>query len=327
MGHNGKQQKRQGLLIKSGLDEVRPVRHHNSVSWRFPVMGQTKAGKSTLINSLVDDETKYRTVGHRMVSETSETSVVVVERAPSQYAALNRLLNDRRIVLVDTPGFNDTTMNDAVVLTSISQWLLASYGEGMRVGGILHLRDITQSGWNGVERRDFNVFSKICGDDGMNQVSLELKDGVARVDELLEEHWRWAIEQGASLAGAINDPWYIIQQIVTSMDALGVANRILHIQDELANKKYFLSESDAGKEVCLTLTNLLSQAKEHQRAAREDGKSPHAREHLERRREEIEKLAQQLDALGPSFVQRAKRWWSRDLLSLFQAPLDGQVAR
>jgi predicted GTPase len=108
-------------------------------------MGQTKAGKSTvsrsaltsrtethlssiqLINSLVDDETKHRTVGHRMVSETSETSVVVVERAPSQYAALNHLLNDRRIVLVDTPGFNDTTMNDAVVLTSISQWLLASF--------------------------------------------------------------------------------------------------------------------------------------------------------------------------------------------------------
>jgi hypothetical protein len=217
----------------------------------------------------------------------------------------------------------------------------------MRVGGILHLRDITQSGWNGVERRDFNVFSKICGDDGMNQVSLvttkwgkltELKDGTARVDELLKEHWRWAIEQGASvfhlrspgvthnpeLAGAIDDSWHIVQQIVTSMDALGVANRILHIQDELANKKYFLAECDAGKEVCLTLTNLLSQAKEHQRAAREDGKSPHAREHLERRREEIEKLAQQLDALGPSFVQRAKRWWSRDLLSLFRRPSTGK---
>jgi predicted GTPase len=75
----------------------------------------------------VDDETKHRTVGHRMVSETSETSVVVIERAPSQYATLNRLLNDRRIVLVDTPGLNDVTMNDAVVLTNISQWLLASF--------------------------------------------------------------------------------------------------------------------------------------------------------------------------------------------------------
>jgi hypothetical protein len=117
----------------------------------------------------------------------------------------------------------------------------------MRVGGILHLRDITQSGWNSIERRDFDVFSKICGDDGMSQVSLvttkwgklgELGDGAACVDELLEEHWRWAIEKGASvfhllppgvnhnlgLAGAIDDPWHIVQQIVTSMDAMGVAD-------------------------------------------------------------------------------------------------------
>lgn len=74
----------------------------------------------------MDDEKKHRPVGHKLVSETSETSAVVVEQAPSQYTALNCLLNTRRIVLVDTPGFNDTTLNDAAVLTSISQWLVAS---------------------------------------------------------------------------------------------------------------------------------------------------------------------------------------------------------
>lgn len=75
---------------------------------------------------LVEDRTKHKAVGSRMVSETTEASAVVVDHAPSQYAEVNALLKGRRIVLVDTPGLNYASTSDAAVLTRLSQRLVAS---------------------------------------------------------------------------------------------------------------------------------------------------------------------------------------------------------
>ena len=194
----------------------------------------------------------------------------------------------------------------------------------MRVGGILHLRDITQFAFHrsSIEDGNFGGFSRICGDDGMTQVSLittkwgklaQLKDGTTRVDELLSDHWKPAINEGASvfhlcpsdtnhnlaLDGTINSPWQVVRQVVTSMDALCVANRILRIQNQLVSKKYPTSQLNSGLEVRAILIGFLGKAKECQRAAREDGRAPNAGEHLERRGEEIELLVHQLNDLEP----------------------------
>ncbi|TEB27358.1 hypothetical protein FA13DRAFT_1736488 [Coprinellus micaceus] len=222
----------------------------------------------------------------------------------------------------------------------------------MRVGGVLYLHDITQSrvDRSNIESGEFGGFSKICGDDGMNQVSLittkwgklaQSEDGSARVDELLSDHWKPAISQGASvfhlrpsdtnchvpLDGTISSPWRIVQQIVTSMDALSVANRVIRMQEELTDKKYLLSRHDTGWEIRIALTSLLAKAKEHQRLAREDGRAPNVVELLKRRCGEIDNLVQELDKWEPSFtaILRTKRRWDQDFLPLLRKSLRGSL--
>ena len=70
------------------------------------------------------------TVGTRMVSCTQEISAVAIEEVPSKFKeseAINALLRGRRIVLVDTPGFDDTLTPDSTVLIRIAKWLESSF--------------------------------------------------------------------------------------------------------------------------------------------------------------------------------------------------------
>jgi predicted GTPase len=71
-------------------------------------------------------ETAVFEVGVKLASCTQVIASHVVVRVPSEYAQLNRLLNGRRIVLVDTPGFDDTYMGDEEILSRISEWLTKS---------------------------------------------------------------------------------------------------------------------------------------------------------------------------------------------------------
>jgi hypothetical protein len=58
-----------------------------------------------------------KTASHSLYSYTSEIRAV---RFPHPTTG-------RPVVLVDTPGFNNTTMTDAEVLTMIAEWLEHTY--------------------------------------------------------------------------------------------------------------------------------------------------------------------------------------------------------
>ncbi|KAK5076170.1 hypothetical protein LTS08_002680 [Lithohypha guttulata] len=73
------------------------------------VMGVTGAGKSTFIKAATDDESVV--VGHELTSCT--TSV-----CPYTFT-----LEGKEVVLIDTPGFNDTFKSEAEVLKEIASFL------------------------------------------------------------------------------------------------------------------------------------------------------------------------------------------------------------
>ena len=61
-------------------------------------------------------------VGRRLESCTTELGfgyIETIERQP--------LLKEYRIVLIDTPGFDDTHKTDFAILTKIATWLENSY--------------------------------------------------------------------------------------------------------------------------------------------------------------------------------------------------------
>jgi predicted GTPase len=63
-------------------------------------------------------------VGVNMESCTKNIVATVLTKTPNK--ALNDALSGRRLVLVDTPGFDDTVMGDEEILRRISLWLEAS---------------------------------------------------------------------------------------------------------------------------------------------------------------------------------------------------------
>ncbi|TEB20537.1 hypothetical protein FA13DRAFT_1696666 [Coprinellus micaceus] len=295
----------------------------------FALMGQTKAGKSSLINRIYG--AKVRRVGEEMISCTKQLESVAIEEVP-QY--VQDALRGRRIVLLDTPGFDDTDVGDDEILIRIANWLETSlssrYCKGMLVGGVLYLHDTTKDGWTGASRRNLNLFSKICGDDAMNLVRFlttkwgnvpdtQLGNAERRIKELKEKHWQPLIAHGAavhhldpprqlSLPGGIQDPWVLIHQMLVSMNARQMRDRILLLQRELVKERRFLIESKAGRELSMSLEDLLARAKALQRAAREDGVSSVDKEALQERQRQIDELTRQIGNLTPALSKRLKRW-------------------
>ena len=76
------------------------------------VLGPTGAGKSTFINLISGSDLR---VGQDLESCTEEVDVTL----PFE-------IDGRRVRLVDTPGFDDTTKSDADVLRLVSHYLVQS---------------------------------------------------------------------------------------------------------------------------------------------------------------------------------------------------------
>ncbi|TEB23417.1 hypothetical protein FA13DRAFT_1798059 [Coprinellus micaceus] len=263
----------------------------------IPIMGQTKAGKSSFINILLG-ESKME-VGVNMESCTKNIVATVLTKTPNK--ALNDALSGRRLVLVDTPGFDDTVMGDEEILSRISLWLEASYRKDMLVGGVLYLHDITRDGWSGSSQKNLDLFYKLCGEEAMRQVSFvttkwgklySLEDGVQRVSELKSKFWAPMIKLEASVYNLqppsptveqskvenSRCPWDIIHELIVSMNARNV-ELILLIQEELVDKK------------------LLQDTKSLRKESKTRG---YSKDRLREQQEKIDDLTQQLLLLKPS---------------------------
>ncbi|RDB17167.1 hypothetical protein Hypma_001806 [Hypsizygus marmoreus] len=98
------------------------------------ILGQTGAGKSTFINSAIGRD--LAEVGHNLGSHTSKIQPYAMTSRPSY--------PHRRIVLIDTPGFNDTWASDHKILNDIQDWFERSCKSSTQFAGILYLHEISQ---------------------------------------------------------------------------------------------------------------------------------------------------------------------------------------
>lgn len=149
------------------------------------------------------------------------------------------------------------------------------------------------------------------------------KEGTERVKELREDFWSRMIELGATVShvqpssssSLITEehkaPWEIIHEVVASTNVLKTEHNkyLLQIQDEIINQKRYLPETDAGRELRISLEALLATAKDLRRRAREDAKAGKPIAGLEKRQEDIEKLTAQLKAMKlPGLTLRFMRF-------------------
>ena len=137
---------------------------------------------------------------------------------------------NRRLVLVDTPGFNSTDHSDTEILQRMVTWLesswvrcalwylphltSSSYRPGKTCGGIIYLLDVTDTRiWGTALNQIPESFQKLCGKKSLESVvfattkskQLPTQAFIKRNDELQKKYLRRWMEQGARLSNFLSD--------------------------------------------------------------------------------------------------------------------------
>ncbi|KAI8953268.1 hypothetical protein F4801DRAFT_538048 [Xylaria longipes] len=124
------------------------VSQHDPDDKFFFVMGMTGCGKSTFISQCTG---KSATISSGLHSCTDSIDVY------------DFMFNGRRIHLVDTPGFNNTSHSDIDILGILASWLGASYGNGVRIHGLIILHPISGNRVSGSSMRNIAMIKAVCG--------------------------------------------------------------------------------------------------------------------------------------------------------------------
>ncbi|KAF8959523.1 P-loop containing nucleoside triphosphate hydrolase protein [Flammula alnicola] len=237
----------------------------------IPIMGPTGVGKSSFINTLLGDARV--TVGHSLKSCTPHLQpVIITTEVPP---ALRNQLKGRRLIIVDTPGFDDTFVDDSEILRRISVWLAASYSKKMKLGGVIYLHDISQTRMLGTTRRNLDMFQKLVGKDALRSIVLgttkwslvQPETASKREGELKSAYWKEMIKAGSPVfqvdtSESSKRAWDLIAYILREIEKQRGIDRFLKIQDELVNMRRIIPETDAGKTLKYTLDQLIDMQKQ-----------------------------------------------------------------
>ncbi|KAF9450922.1 hypothetical protein P691DRAFT_757794 [Macrolepiota fuliginosa MF-IS2] len=226
-------------------------------------MGPTGAGKSYFIDLLTGQRGKR--AGASLKSVTSQIQATRIKR--SRW--------DDKIVLVDTPGFDDTTKSDMEILQMISDWLRKTYERDVKLTGLIYLHRITDNRMAGSPLKNLRMFGELCGDVAMNQVILvstmwekmRADIGAGREAELKDKFWKPLIERGSGVArleksDSTEEAWSIVEKLIKQKEE----REAVLLQEELVELGIKLNETQAGKTLYTGLQRLLADQRESLRS-------------------------------------------------------------
>ncbi|KAK3364626.1 hypothetical protein B0T25DRAFT_563634 [Lasiosphaeria hispida] len=122
------------------------------------VMGMTGSGKTRFVSHFCETAE----AGHTLASDTTQVEAHLA-RHP---------IRGRRVIFVDTPGFDDTTRTDTEVLRDIVNWLTSAYERNIKLTGLVYLHGVNTPRVGGSARSNMRHFHQLCGDESMNSVAL-----------------------------------------------------------------------------------------------------------------------------------------------------------
>ncbi|KAF8124286.1 P-loop containing nucleoside triphosphate hydrolase protein [Boletus edulis] len=238
------------------------------------VMGITRAGKSSV---------SYRCETLHLVLMYSQfinkaagrMEIVITNDLASQTRAVRpvRCLHPdgrRNVVLVDTPGFDDTHLSDAQTLRILAHWLKETYQNNIKLSGLLYLHRISDNRMAGTPLRHLSVFKELCGEDSMKNIVLvttmwDVEDesvGSEREEQLLSVFWKDMIRLGSRTCrfqGTHESAWEIISCL--DLERSGQRRTPLQVQQEMVDRGLPLHQTIAAKTLLRSLTKRLGKAK------------------------------------------------------------------
>ncbi|EDR05776.1 uncharacterized protein LACBIDRAFT_302491 [Laccaria bicolor S238N-H82] len=263
-----------------------------------PVFGPTGVGKSSFINSYFGQDKAQ--VGHDLKSCTATLQPFINDLPPDESG------KPRRLVLVDTPGFDDTNEADSEILRRIAVWLASSYGPGKTCGGLIYLHDLTDARMRGSTLQNLKVFEKLCGKKNLGAVvfgttkagKLTPEAYRRREKQMSDVYWKDFKRKGAIVFNLRPSHESAKQLVQTVLDRVQEDERVLLIQTELVDLAKILPETKAGKELKCTLEEIM----EHQKKALAGDNL--TAEQIAKHEQKIAALAPQIKELKLSFSQR-----------------------
>ena len=155
------------------------------------------------------------------------------------------------MLLIDTPGFDDSGRTDSEILTEISRLLSAQYEAGVILKGVIYLHRITDIRYAGSSVKTLEIFKKICGTAALKNVLLvstrwnEVDEalGASREQQLRDNFWAYMLSNGSTMARFYSD----------RESAIGIASQlmsrqsiVLELQRELVEEGKSLGQTLAG---------------------------------------------------------------------------------
>ncbi|KAJ8114631.1 hypothetical protein OPT61_g3543 [Boeremia exigua] len=212
------------------------------------VMGMTGAGKTKFVTDCTEESAEDEF--HSLESCTLGVTIHTMS-LPNM---------DKRICLIDTPGFDDTNRSDADILQEIAFWLVKSYQLGVRLSGIVYLHNITETRVKGSAVQGLKIFKAICGIEAFHGITMATtfwdKVGMGDMHQAdknwleLQQNvnfWKELIDGGCSkqmLSAGRTSAMQVVQ---------GIANRdirlVLKMQSQLVDERLLIYETDAGKQL------------------------------------------------------------------------------
>ncbi|KAG8800332.1 hypothetical protein FRB91_005936 [Serendipita sp. 411] len=224
-------------------------------------MGPTGVGKTTFINCVA--QRGDHGVGHDIESCTADVELIKV----------GHTIGSRNVVLVDTPGFDDTYRSDIDILTMIAEFLVRAYKKGLPLDTILYLHRITDKRMTGSLMKNLKMFVSLCGIQSMPAVTIvttmwnevDQIQGQKREQSLIDKMWFDMIEKGS-------DVRHFYGTYESALEILGGDPRTVNtplLPEEMVGKRRKLKATAAGSELAREVKSLLKQRKEASRKLQE----------------------------------------------------------
>lgn len=231
-------------------------------------------------------------------------------------------INNKKIFLVDTPGFDDTERSDAVVLADVADWLAEAFHAGIKISGIIYLSRISDNRVSSSAKKSLLIFRKLLGQPNYSSVVIVTTHwdlvhpaaGAKRESELIETDgfWKELIKGGAAVRRhdkGVTSATEIINHILSQNHRV-----TLQIQVEMAQEGKTLADTEAGREINADIKQLLEKHNEELKALRAEmeealrKKDEESRKLLEEVRAELRAKMQKLEKAKKTLQMNLEEW-------------------
>ncbi|PCH42104.1 hypothetical protein WOLCODRAFT_119951 [Wolfiporia cocos MD-104 SS10] len=213
------------------------------------VLGGTGCGKTSFCNAASGSSLK---VSHGLRSCTTELQTVEL------------VLDEQPVILIDTPGFDDTVKPQALVLKEIATSLRLLFQGERNVDGLIYMHRISDIRMGGTSLNIYRIFSKLCGAGAMKNVviattmwsQVRAEVGRTREEELRNNYFKNALDRGARMASHDGSKDSAIK-IITDLLAIMTEPQMLQVQDDMVIQRKAIHDTEAGMQLDKELDQLI----------------------------------------------------------------------